>query len=88
MLSSERYCQVDKVLDGVRAIQVYTDGSFVDGRGAAAMVIVCVRDSAQNFESELLGSKGWHLQKLQSAFHSEVSALDAAIELLLAAVSP
>ena len=39
------------ILGCVRAVQVYTDGGFTDGRGAAAMVIVCVRDSAPNFQS-------------------------------------
>jgi hypothetical protein len=65
------------------AIQVFSDGGFVSGTGAAAFVIVAVTDAGEEFQCELIGARGVLVKDARSAFHMEVLALELAIEFAL-----
>ena len=69
-------------LQGVVGIQVYSDGGYVEGIGAAAFVILLIRDTGEQLAPILFGARGIMMANAQSAFHAEVAALDAATEIL------
>ena len=58
------------------------NGGFADGFGAAAFVVVCVREHGGRFESILLGARGLLIKEARSAFHAEVTALDMATQFM------
>ena len=76
------------------AIQVFCDGGYVSGRGAAAFVATRVKtaDGASGiehnrrsldrkfFEVELIGARAILIEGARSSFHSEATALDMATE--------
>ena len=64
------------------ALQVYCDGGYALGNGAAAFVITCVKKVGANFETVVLGARGCWIQTPRSAFQTEVAALDFAAEFL------
>jgi len=67
------------------AIQVFSDGGYVHGLGAAAIVIVAVREEGGQFHHEIVGARGVLVKPARSAFQMEVMALDMAIAVLLRA---
>ena len=69
-------------LDTSIALQLFCDGGFAAGRGAAAFVVTCVIDTGSGFQSLLLGARGCLLANSKSAFHAEVTAIDMATEFL------
>ena len=62
---------------------MFCDGGFVSGVGAGAVVFVSLHQDAAGTVSSLIGAQGLHIQPAYSAFHAEVSALDAAVQILL-----
>ena len=67
-------------------LQVFTDGGYVNGLGAAAAVFNVVSASNGMFHSSLMGVCGQYMSSAQSAFHAEVTALDLALDALSKAV--
>ena len=73
---------VGAVTDAI-AIQIFSDGGYNFGKGAAAFVVTCVRWDGQQLHSELLGGRGILIKEARSAFHTEVTALDMAVQFML-----
>ena len=69
--------------DGI-GIQVFSDGGFADGVGAAAVVVSLVFAEEDSLRTRILGARGHLVRDAKSAFHTEVVALDLAIEILMA----
>ena len=69
-----------EILDAVRQrdnLQIHCDGGFVAGAGAAAFVIH--RVSRRTNTVSRLGHCGVFLQSAESAFHTELSAIESAV---------
>ena len=71
----------DALRDSI-ALQVFSDGGFNCGVGAAAFVVTCVEWNGECWYSTLLGARGLMIEGARSAFHSEVAALDLAVEFI------
>ena len=73
--------QDDEVIDYMRTaigIQVFTDAGYTKGEGAAAFVVLGIRDTELGLQTDLLGGRGVQIHPSKSAFQAEVAALDMA----------
>ena len=61
-------------------LQIFTDGGYSRGVGAAAIAFYGVFAESGTWKRELLGVRGVLMQSAESAFHAEVTALDLALE--------
>ena len=64
----------------ISAVQMFCDGGFNRGVGAAAFVVTCVKWNGESFTSILSGATGKYISDARSAFHAEVTALDLAVD--------
>ena len=69
-------------LKSTQALQIFSDGGFHNGNGAAAVVLVGHFYDGAEWSRRILGHKGVHMQGARSAFHAEISALDDAVEIV------
>ena len=63
-------------------IQIFTDGGFVNGTGAIAIVFTVVEAKGHSFKNTQAGVRGRLVRNAKSAFEMEVLALDWALEFL------
>ena len=63
-------------------LQVFSDGRYVGGKGAAAFVVAVVTDCNGYLSTKIIGAKGLFMSAAKSAFHAEATALDEATEFL------
>ena len=64
-------------------LQVFCDGGYVQGKGAATFVVCAVIDHDGVFKDKIIGAEGYFMSNAHSAFHAEVTALDVATEFLV-----
>ena len=76
-LDKSRICESRSSACG---LQVFSDGGFVQGRGAAAFVVTSVHCVGDELVQESLGARGVWMQGAVSAFQAEVIALDLATD--------
>ena len=69
---------VTEHLNNAVALQVFSDGGYVNGAGAAAFVVVGIFPCDTGFRAEILGARGVWYSEAYSAFHMEVEALGMA----------
>ena len=72
-----------EILQDAIGLQVYSDGGFNFGIGAAAFVVTCVKWDGERLQSVMMGSRGILIEGARSAFHTEVTALDMAVRFVL-----
>ena len=60
------------------ALQVFCDGGYTNGVGAAAFVVKAVAERDGIYENKLVVTTGVLIRDCKSAFHAETTALDLA----------
>ena len=65
---------------GIIGLQIYSDGGFAKGLGAAAIVVQAVRQTEAGMQAELLGARGAIIHGARTAFQTEVAALEMATQ--------
>ena len=64
-------------------IQVFSDGGYQEGHGAAAFAVALIQHDGHKFISTMIGARACPIAPARSAFQAEVAALDLAIEFLI-----
>ncbi|CAK0870153.1 unnamed protein product [Prorocentrum cordatum] len=70
-------------LNGAVALQLFSDGGYVHGMGAAAFVVVGVFQCDAGFRSKIIGARGRYFPESHSAFHMEAEALGMATKFMI-----
>ena len=64
-------------------LQIFCDGGYVQGKGAAAFVVAAIHANGESVETKIVGARGLYMTTACSAFHAEVTALDIATEFVI-----